>query len=346
MFELNREGGQPVVARTRGQAAAKRLTSAIRALFLPALAATNLLAIGPASAVAADTPPGPAAMAGYRTETFSTNSNFTSRTVDMKLSFSPGYQWYFYNYYGAALLPPISRLNADGSINVASFTNTQNATLVSAARISSAPYFRGNAFGGGGYFEATLSFNAASVDTSTGWPSWWTMAVEEGDGDHGDQWVGMPSDYVHWIEPDIFEYILGPAYPNAYLGAVHDWYGSWNKTCPNHCQVTTSFNQSVRFVPAGTNFNTYHRYGLLWVPATATKKGSLTYYFDGVQVGQAITYSQFTNQRPPPTTMTPWTYGIIDQQHLVLILGTGSSTPMKVKSVSVWQASASRNLHN
>jgi len=33
-------------------------------------------------------------------------------------------------------------------------------------------------------------------------------------------------------------------------------------------------------------------------------------------------------------------------QHMVLILGTGASTPMKVQSVTVWQASAAANMHN
>jgi hypothetical protein len=47
-------------------------------------------------------------------------------------------------------------------------------------------------------------------------------------------------------------------------------------------------------------------------------KGSLTYYFDGVQVGAPITYTKFTNQAPKPNASTPWSFGIIDQQHLVL----------------------------
>ena len=42
--------------------------------------------------------------------------------------------------------------------------------------------------------------------------------------------------------------------------------------------------------------------------------------------------------------MTPWTFGILDQQHVVLILGTGPGEPMTIESVNVWQASAANNL--
>jgi len=35
----------------------------------------------------------------------------------------------------------------------------------------------------------------------------------------------------------------------------------------------------------------------------------------------------------------------LDQQHLVLILGTGPNEPMSIRSVNVWQASGADNLH-
>jgi hypothetical protein len=178
------------------------------------------------------------------------------------------------------------------------------------------------------------------------WPAWWTMSIEHLVGTSGQQWTGQASGYSHFIEPDIMEADT-LTFAHSYGGDTHDWYGVWNSAaCPNYCGADLPFTTVLRTVPATTNFNTYHRYGLLWIPATATTKGSLTYYFDGVQVGPTTSYSQFTTQAPVPTSSTPWTFGIIDKHHLVLILGTGASTPMKVQSVVVWQASAANNMHN
>jgi hypothetical protein len=293
----------------------------------------------------APSPPPAAAAAGYRWETFATNAAFNPKTVDTKLTYSSGYQWYLFNFYGCTPEPALVALNTDGSATVSSFGNNE-ATLASAAQISSAPYFRGTAFGGGAYFEATLAFDAQAVNISNGWPAWWTVAVEDIDGSHGDQWPGQSTGFDNFAEPDIFEYDQGPNYPTAYYGSMHEWYGLWNHTCTGYCEVSSAYGASVRTVPAGTNFSTYHRYGLLWIPATASKQGSITYYFDGVQVGQPFTYSQFTRQAPPPNPSTPWAFGVVDSQHLVLILGSGASTPLQVQSVSVWQASAAKNLHN
>jgi hypothetical protein len=55
-------------------------------------------------------------------------------------------------------------------------------------------------------------------------------------------------------------------------------------------------------------------------------------------------WTKFDNQPPPPTNQ-PWAFGRLDQEHLVLILGTGPNEPMTIRSVNVWQASDSNNLH-
>jgi len=294
------------------------------------------------------TAPAQAAAAGYNTETFATASNFTTNTVDMGLTNGAGYQWYFFNFFGYATSSALTTLNSDGSVTLASFSSGSPYTdMSSAAAIATAPYYRGTAFGGGAYFEAVLAFNASSVNEVGGWPAWWTMSLEHLAGLSTEKWTGQVAGYEHFVEPDIFEADLGSAYPNAYGGNTHDWYGLWGSSaCPSYCNVQLPFTTVVRPVPTTTKFSQYHKYGLLWIPATATKKGSLTYYFDGVQVGPKTNYSEFTNQPPVPTTATPWTFGVIDKQHMVLILGTGASTPMHVYSVKVWQASAANNMHN
>ncbi len=104
-----------------------------------------------------------------------------------------------------------------------------------------------------------------------------------------------------------------------------------------------------------------HRYGLLWVPATSSSDGSIKYYLDGVlQVTQV--WGQFNCAAPPqsPLFNQVWKYGVLDCQHLALILDTGAgksqapqggwsgvqpvqngyapNNPMTVYSVDVWQA--------
>jgi len=92
-----------------------------------------------------------------------------------------------------------------------------------------------------------------------------------------------------------------------------------------------------------THFSAYHTYGLLWVPAIATTNGYIQYYFDGEPVGQPITWAQFTNESPA-STPADQDFGIVDLQHLVVILGTGTQYPMTISAVSVWQKSADDNI--
>jgi hypothetical protein len=315
-------------AAIRGIAAALAAASAMAACLLGA----------PANA--ADPIPAAAAAAGYRMETLASDS-FSPTNVDMKTTYAPGYQWYFMNFFGLTPLPGTTTFNADGSVNVATTITgwtSYGAFLSSAGAIGGTPGFRGTAYGGGGYFEATFAFNNAAVNTNNGWPAWWAYALEQYLG-KSTQWAGQRPGYRHFIETDFFEYDAGNG--NQYGGNLHDWYG-----VNNSGNYQLPWSTVVRLVPSSTNFNQYHRYGFLWKPATPMTKGAMSYYFDGVQVGPTTYYSKFTNQAPPPGANTPWTFGVTDQQHLVLILSTGPPVPLQVKSVQVWQASAINNRHN
>src|SRR5262249_36182692 len=126
---------------------------------------------------------------------------------------------------------------------------------------------------------------------------------------------------------------------NYFGGAIHDWFGVFSD---GYNVVTLPHSVVVRKVPLKTDFTQYHRYGFLWVPATASKNGYAEHYFDDQKIGWAVAWSQYTNQAPPPRP--PWTFGVIDNNHLVLILGTGIGEPMTVKSVNVWQASDINNM--
>jgi hypothetical protein len=285
--------------------------------------------------------PPQAAAAGYNTLTFGTVSNFTRSTVDMGMTDAAGYQWYFGSSSGA------TTLNADGSITLGSYAANMG-IIQSAVFPGWLKTWHGTAIGGGAYIETTAAFDQTTINTATGWPSFWTYPLEHLEDMNGfgvaDQWVGQTAGFEHFIEPDIMEKM--DTSNSWYGGYVHDWYGYWNQTCSNYCNYSTPWNVANRVVPGGsTNFTQYHRYGVLWIPATATRQGSLTYYFDGVQVGPTIAWTQYNNQAPPPGATTPWTFGVIDKQHLVMIFGTSASTPMQVKQVVVWQASAANDLH-
>jgi hypothetical protein len=305
-----------------------------------AVSATLVSATG---AMAADPIPTAAAAAGYRMETLAVDT-LNATTVDQRLTYAPGYKLYYFNFDGMPPAPGLTTFNSDGSATVATNQNGWNgygSFLVSAGKISGGAGFRGTAFGGGGYYEATLSFNAALVNVNNGsWPAWWSMSLEHLNGDKGDQWAGQRPGFMHYVEPDFFEYDAGASVAG-WGGNVHDWYG-----VNNSGNYMLPWGTVFRPVAASTNFSQYHRYGFLWKPATATAKGSFSYYFDGVQVGATTYYTKFNNQAPPPGANTPWTFGIIDQQHMVLIVGTGPPAPMKIKTVQVWQASAAGNLHN
>jgi hypothetical protein len=113
----------------------------------------------------------------------------------------------------------------------------------------------------------------------------------------------------------------------------------------------TNYDHSSNFAgyqiatPANTDFREYHRYGVLWVPATKQTQGYLQYYFDGKPTGDRLSWSQYNDEPPPPGKSAPWTFGVVDRQHMVLILGTGNNLPMTVRWVNVWQKSDSQNIH-
>jgi hypothetical protein len=297
--------------------------------------------------------PSPARAAGYLTNTFSSdvsvNQGFTTSTVDMSRTYASGFQWYYWKFFGEST-PNASVLNGDGTISVSS--GPGNANICSCGSISGNPNYVGTAFGGGAYFDAEISLNPVGANTGTIWPAWWGMALE-----HlapilanGYQWSGQASNYFHFIETDFFELIPPPIGSTFnYDATLHDWYGQFGITCPpGFCE--TSSNSSVATanqvqVPTNFNWNLPHHVSMLWIPATDSSNGSITFYLDEVAVIGPILYSQFTTQSPPPTTSTPWTFGVIDQQHIALILG-GGGNPLNVNAVNVWQLNDSNNLHN
>ncbi len=328
----------PAVARS---ASARLLRAFMHAGTLLVLLLMSLRAF----AADADLPdvPAPAAAAHYVVRTFS-SSNFRAAEVDVENSGKRGFSWYPFLFFGSHPRLESLVLNRDGSITLLGDTTGPNGELATARVIAGPDKFVGKAFGGGAYFVATFRFDPRDVLRTDfrGWPAWWSMAVEHMARLDTRQWPGQPDGYEHFIEADFFEYDLKDYVKggslNYFGGALRDWFGYEEKLEP----VPLWSRLFVREVPADTDFTQYHRYGFLWVPATAEHVGYGEYYFDDQKIGARLEWEWRKDEIPPPRA--PSFFNIIDRDHLVLILGTGPDQPMTVKSVNVWQASEERNL--
>jgi hypothetical protein len=297
--------------------------------------------------------PPAAAAAGYVDLTFS--SSFSNQTVDLGGTHHSRFQWFPWNFFSAPSSTEAIVLNQDGSINLGS--DSAGTAIASASIASRGRGWTGTAFGGGGYFEATLKFDPARTieacgQKCSGWPAFWSLSVEHAAQLPEERWRGQPAGYTHYVEPDFFEYDVWSFSPRtAYGGAIHEWWGAFRSTCPNKafCGLSnaggdgTKFSNFVVRAPGDTDFTNYHRFGFLWIPATATTDGYAQYFFDDRPTEDRVTWARFNDEEPPPGK-APWTFGILDRQHLVLVLGSGAKQPMTVSSVRVWQTNASGNL--
>jgi len=306
--------------------------------------------------------PPQAAAVGYKVNTFS--STFSTRSVDVNDTFNPGFQWYpsrwYYNKPTDSASITLAAgdtivLNSDGAP-----TGNDNGQIssfsVPNSLSESVSGIVGEAFGGGGYFEATLKFDPSDVFArkNAGWPSWWGMSVEHlesgSPANKSQYWYFYDAtqkdhNYAHFAETDFFEYdVASPSRPLVWGGNMADWFGVWTQST-GFSSIQTPWPYKQMPVPPDTDFTQFHKYGYLWVPATTSTDGYAKYYFDDKLVGaKPVTWSQYQGQDPPATKTTPWAYGILDQQHIGLILGSGVKMPMTVKCVNVWQSSANQNI--
>ncbi len=295
-----------------------------------------------------DAPP-QAVEVGYTKNTFATY--LSEADIDLGDSGRSGFSWYIRNPFGRTSneAKKWMTFNPDGSL-----TLTWGSIWTAAVKNSSGNWAGGVAFGGGGYFEAELKFNPDDtlLSTTPWWPSFWSIAIEHLARLKDEQWPGMPAGYIHYAEVDFFEFAKGWWAPPkcCYAGTINDWYGIWKQTCKegfcvrnNNLSGKTKFRNFRISFPEHVDFSQYHRYGLLWVPATDTKPGYAQYFFDGKPTSDRVYWSKYTDPPPPPGDR-PWTFGILDKQHLVVTLGTGKDKPLTIRAFNVWQSSNDSNL--
>jgi hypothetical protein len=186
------------------------------------------------------TPPAPAAAVGYTVNTLS--STFDEAEVDLAASQTSGFAWYRTGFDVPANPSPVPTFIPGGGITLEA-GGVLSATV--AAPGTDVHDWVGTAFGGGAYFEATLSFdpeNTISAPAGSGWPAWWGEPIEHFAALPAQQWSGQVDGYVHYVETDFFEYDIWSWTPHyEYSGAIIDWYGVWqSQACPSFCNVQNS----------------------------------------------------------------------------------------------------------
>ena len=286
--------------------------------------------------------PSPAAAVGYNTQTFGPATTLAANPT-LPLA---GANWAPFTFFGVPWMNIVVTTNADGSLtmttgNMGDSYGGQLCTAVYDA--TQTDYFRGVAFGGGAFFEATISFTGTPNITGV---SFWANDIESmAGGSEGDltrrQWPSQAAGYGDWIELDFPEFDTGSA--TQYGQGIHNFYGTAGSPQDVNTGSYPGFVSPIT-VPGGTDFSQPHKYGFLWVPATASAQGSAQWFFDDVQVGTTVHWNQYNAANAPPPVQGTSAYSIMDTRHFALILGLGSSSnPMTIHAVSVWQASASSN---
>ncbi len=157
--------------------------------------------------------------------------------------------------------------------------------------------------------------------------------------------------YVISATPDSTHFTLtevGGAVVNTTTGTPSGLYFSYNNiTSPN-----PQIGGEIKMGPITANpflFSNYNRYGFLITPATASTTGSVLNYLNDVQVNYAAgapnaVFNLYSSGNAPPPILGTTAGSLIDQLGMVLIIGTDSTSPMTIVSVSVWQASGVSNV--
>lgn len=252
--------------------------------------------------------------------------------IDLQNTKVSGFDWYRWSFFGNPVPDATQFVNplTLGQMTLTGGGGTANGQLCTAAKTGTGTWV-GRTFAGGGYFEACFAFTAGAINTTDGWPSFWSMAIE-----HlavgNERWPGQAANYDHFIELDFFEYLVAADKGADWYGVnIHDRYGVY----PDWTNDSLPYSSVTRQGPTSIDWSAYHRLGCLWVPATQSVQGSLKFYLDDAQIGAAVTWDYFNpNSAPPPGTSK---FGILDHQNIALILGAGTGQTLSVRSVKVWQ---------
>jgi hypothetical protein len=279
------------------------------------LASTLLAPLAAHAQTQTCTVPGPAAAAGDTIETFGQQPLSVGTTPNQATSypqFTNGADLVPFDFFGTSWTD-IGETSGNGAVTFNGTGETYGNGLATASQTPAGQTLNGIAFGGGGYYQVTMSGNGPMS-------FWMNDATTMDTG-------SSPQD--SWIEADIAEFDT----TGAYAFTLHNWYspvGSGNAINANEDGAS----------PPGANYTQPNNYGMLWVPATATTQGSVSFYFNGTQVGNTITWNQYVPGQSAPDNP----FAVMDEEHMVPILGAGPGTTATFSDLQVWQSSAADDI--
>lgn len=256
--------------------------------------------------------PQAAVEAGYTTLTFFDDFDDPS-TIDWDGSGAAGYKWYLDRPFRWSSLEKDDVTMQDSVVTVAQKKSCANWGIAT----YSAKGDCGTAFRYG-YFEARIRFDRNKrKDDVSGFPAWWCFSVAHTT-DRNDE---------HWAELDFFEAMTNPTadgrYTGTFVATVHDWLRPAAKEIPQNRQNPNNWHDGI--VEDG-----WHDYGCLWQP------GSFKWYYDGTCISE-VTYSADALPRPSASSNPAGCYRVIDDEDMLLILGSCAEWPMEIDRVCVWQ---------
>ena len=225
--------------------------------------------------------------------------------------------------------------NSDGSVFLSQDVYHFNENIASDHMLPNGN-IGGVAFGGGAYFEADFSMANPPPESGKGgpgWPAWWLNAAES----VGYNNLASLSNNQN-LEYDMAEFLV---VSNSVFstGPIH-WY-----TGGNYSDLTAGFPNGNLTVPnPGSNtFGARHKYGLLWVPATATTQGYSKLFYDNVEVGRTHTWDRYGGGTVPGQAGCP-PFSIFDLQHCRLLIGANAGNALTVYTITVWQRNDASNI--
>ena len=99
----------------------------------------------------------------------------------------------------------------------------------------------------------------------------------------------------------------------------------------------------INVIMGSNTFANQNNFGMLWIPATATTAGSITWYFNDVAT-VTQSYNQYSAMLQPPPVLNTSAFSVLDTRHIAVSFATSTTYPMTVSSLNVWQASSANNL--
>jgi hypothetical protein len=206
----------------------------------------------------------------------------------------------------------------------------------------------GVAFGGGGYFETRFSWaNPPTQAGPDGWPSFWSTSIMEAQNNFTG--IGDLSNQQN-IEWDTYE-ALNAGNNNEFNNGIIHWFGGgpcYSNGTGGFCPTTPGGGEqggnSTAHGPGDvTQPNTI---GFLWIPATATSQGSLTTYWNNVQVDSSVVRWALYGGGTVPNQAGDSPFSPIDVDQRRFWWGTGTKNPMTIYAFNAWQKDDSRNIRN